>query len=186
MGFEHLLAALLMNAEEKRRNRRRMEEEAAARREEHAQERAIETYLAGKGYDRKRQRYLTGLAKSSLREDRREFMLLLGRPYCKEDFTIKWAVRAIAEREGWTFFDENDLYFDEEYYRLRGWLPLDADVIAICRERLEEQRRKEKIWQEWAHRNPKCMEVDVSPEFYDSEESFSLVVEEEYRKKQWK
>ena len=186
MGFEHLIAAWLISNREKKKKQRQIRGELETHRAEERQEQAVRQYLAGKGYDRKRQRYLTGLAKSSLREDRRVFSHILGRPYCEEDFTIEWAIRAIANREGWTYFRRDELIYDEEYCRLLDWMPPCREVIEKYEEEIRELERKEQIWHGWVERNPKCWETNISPEFYESEEVFALVVEEEYRKKRWK
>ena len=186
MGLEHLIVAWLLSNREKKRKKRQVIESAAVQREEKRQEQAVQQYLTEKGYDRPRQQFLTALAKSSLREDRREFSRILGRPYCEEDFAIEWAIRAIAEKEGWTFFRRDELIYDEEYCRLLGWLPPSREVIERFEEELTDLQRNEILWHGWVERNPKCWEVNISPEFYDSEEAFSLVVEYEHEKKQWK
>lgn len=187
MGFEHLIAAWFLSNREKKREKRQVVERTAAQREEKRQEQAVQQYLAGKGYDHKRQRYLTGLAKSSLREDRREFSRILGRPYCEQsDVAVEWAVRAIANREGWTYFRRDELIYDKEYCRLLDWMPPSREVIERFEDEVKDLKRKENLWQGWVERNPKCWDVNISPEFYDSEEAFSLVVEYEHEKKQWK
>lgn len=186
MGLEHLIAAWLISNREKKKEQQRIREEAAAQQAEKRQKQSVQQYLAEKGYDRCRQQFLTALTKSSLWEDRREFSRILGRPYCEEDFTIEWAIRAIANREGWTYFRRDELIYDEGYCRLLGWMPPCREVIERFEEEQKELQRKEQLWRGWVERNPKCWEVNISPEFYESEEAFSLVVAYEYEKKQWK
>lgn len=182
MGLEHLIAAWLTIYRGKKREKQRVIEETMARQEEEKQEQSVEQYLAGKGYNRRRQQFLTALAKSALREDRREFSRILGRPYCEEEVAIEWALRAIADREGWTYYRKDELIYDEEYCRLLGWMPPCREVIERFSEELKELQRKERIWRGWVERNPKCWEVKVSPEFYESEEQFAFMVDYEYEK----
>lgn len=184
MGFEHFLAALGANwyisSQEKRERQRRANEEMAERLAGITQKMTVEKYLNDKGYNRERQTELTRLARSGFAEDRKEFYRILGRPCADGDPSLEWALMAIADKEGWKYYEESYLIFDPEYCRLMGWEPLSAFSIESHQKYLDNILRREQMWQEWVSRNPKCMEANVAPDFYESEEKFALVVNAKY------
>lgn len=184
MGFEHFLAALGANwyisSQEKRERQRRANEEMAERLAGITQKMTVEKYLNDKGYNRERQTELTRLARSGFAEDRKEFYRILGRPCADGDPSLEWALMAIADKEGWKYYEESYLIFDSEYCRLMGWEPLSAFSIESHQKYLDNILRREQMWQEWVSRNPKCMEANVAPDFYESEEKFALVVNAKY------
>lgn len=184
MGFEHFLAALGANwyisSQEKRERQRRANEEMAERLAGITQKVTVEKYLDAKGYNRERQAELTRMARSGFAEDRKEFYRILGRPCADGDPSLEWALMAIADKEGWKYYEESYLIFDPEYCRLMGWEPLSAFSIESHQKYLDNILRREQMWQEWVSRNPKCLEVNVAPDFYESEEKFALVVNAKY------
>lgn len=184
MGFEHFLAALGANwyisSQEKRERQRRANEEMAERLAGITQKMTVEKYLNDKGYNRERQAELTRLARSGFAEDRKEFYRILGRPCADGDPSLEWALMAIADKEGWKYYEESYLIFDPEYCRIMGWEPLSSLSIESHQKYLANISRREQMWQEWVRRNPKCMEANVAPDFYESEEKFALVVNAKY------
>lgn len=180
MGFEHFLAVLGANwyisSQEKRERQRRANEEMAERLTGITQKMTVEKYLDAKGYNRERQAELTRLARSGFPEDRKEFYRILGRPCADGDPSLEWALMAIADKEGWKYYEESYLIFDPEYCRLMGWEPLSAFSIESHQKYLDNILRREQMWQGWVARNPKCMVANVAPDFYESEEKFALVV----------
>lgn len=184
MGFEHFLAALganwFISSQEKREQQRRANEEMAERMAGITRKMTVEQYLDTKGYNRTRQNELTRLAQSGFEEDRKMFYRILGRPCADGDLPIEWALRAIADKEGWSYYDETYLIYDPEYCKLMGLEPLSSSSIESHQNYLNNIRRREQMWQEWVRRNPKCLEVNVAPDFFESEEKFALVVNAKY------
>ncbi len=181
MGLEHLIAALgatwyIQHNEKKVKERWEKEIE----REHQAEiDREIEAkvYLSKKGYNTARQRDLTLMAQSILPEDRKEFAKILGRPYLKGDAALERALRAIADKEGWLYYDENELIYDAQYCSLAGWTAPPPELTRNHFKRIEEMRANEALWQTWAENHPECFAVNISPEFYESEEAFAHVVQ---------
>ncbi len=188
MGFEHLLAALgaswYVSSQEKK-VQKQMDREADLR--YRLQMNRLETlsqWLSTKGFNRVRQNELTRMMNSTLLSDKKEFAKILGRPCSANSASIANAVRFIAEKEGWIYYSEDDLFYDPEYRRISGWNRLSDEDVANHQKLVEERRYKEAIWQSWAQKYPRCMEANVSPEFCESEEQFALIVDYEFY--QWR
>lgn len=186
MGIEHLLASLcaswIISSRKKKEQRHREEAIYERRMSTLSREDKIKQYLEKVGCNKKRQNELARMARSTLLEDKEKFHRILGRPCCDNETSLTKALRAIADKEGWTYYDESDLMYDLEYCKIADLYPPSSEHIENHHIHITEMRRKEKIWQEWAAKHPKCIEARVSPEYYESEEQFALVVEHEYYK----
>lgn len=186
MGLEQLIGYLgatwFMSAREKEEQRRQAAAASAMVIADMNRETSVLKYIAAQGFDRARQRKLEALASSPEQEDQDEVTKLLGRPYCKTDVAIARAIRAIADKEGWRYYDEDMLVYDPEYCRLKGWPPVDQETIDAVKKRRDRERRNEARWLGWVERNPGCFDFDVSPEYYDNEEKFALGIDAAHRK----
>lgn len=178
MGLDQLIGYLgatwFMSAREKEEQRRQEAVANAQVLEDINRETSIQKYIAAQGFNRTRQRELEELARSNIQEDQDEVTKILGRPYCKTDVAITKAIRAIADKEGWRYYDEDMLVYDPEYCRIKGWPPVEQEAIDAVNRRRERERRNEVRWSGWVERNPRCFDFDVSPEYYDTEEKFVL------------
>ena len=186
MGLDQLIGYLgatwFMSAREKEEQRRQAAAASAIVIADMNRETAVLKYIAAQGFDRARQRKLEALASSPEQEDQDEVTKLLGRPYSKTDVAIARAIRAIADKEGWRYYDEDMLVYDPEYCRLKGWPPVDQEAIDAVKKRRDRERRNEVRWLGWVERNPGCFDFDVSPEYYDNEERFALGIGAAHRK----
>lgn len=186
MGLEHLIAALgatwFMSSQEKKAQRQQEAAANAAYLAEVDRQIAAKQYLARQNFNRKRQHELDQMARSIIQEDRTELAQILGRPYCNTDVAIERAIKAIADKEGWRYYDENLLIYDAEYCRLSGMVPLAKEVVDAHDNREKKRKRDEVRWKGWVERNPGCFEVNVSPEYYESEGQFILGIEAAYTK----
>lgn len=184
MGIDFLIASLgatwfLSSQEKKKQRRREMAAKAAYEASVDCQISAKQ-YLTTKNYNRSRQHDLGLLARSAIREDRGEFIQLLGRPYHKSDVAIERAIQAIADKEGWTYYDEFQLQFDPEYCRISGLTLPTKEMMNANASRENARRKNEVLWAEWVANNPRCFDIDVSPEYYESEEKFTQGIEAAY------
>lgn len=186
MGLEHLIAALgatwFMSSQEKKAQRQQEAAANAAYLAEVDRQIAAKQYLARQNFNRKRQHELDQMARSIIQEDRTELAQILGRPYCNTDVAIERAIKAIADKEGWRYYDENLLIYDAEYCRLSGMVPLAKEVVDAHDNREKKRKRDEVRWKGWVERNPNCFEVNVSPEYYKNEDDFALGIKAAYSK----
>ncbi len=65
---------------------------------------------------------------------------------------------------------------------LVGWTAPPPELTRNHFKKIDEMRANEHIWQKWAANRPECFIVNVSPEFYESEEAFTLVVQTAMKK----
>lgn len=143
---------------------------------------AEKNYFNSLGRNLSRQNELRRMGLSSLRSEREKFAHILGRPCNNTEVAVERGVRAIAEKEGWFYFDENEIYYDPVYCRIVNIPQMPQSLVDDWKYREIERREKEKEWQLWAKRHPHCFELNISPEYYKSEDTFALVVNTEYRK----
>lgn len=155
---------------------------------------AGEAYLNAQGYNRDRQRYLDSLVYSTVPEERMKFCRLVGRHvsptgrnlsdgfHIDESRDRMLALRQIALKEGWKYYDSGDLLADPVYTKLTGMKcnpninSLAPDWDAIAQEMNEETARKEV----WKDRCKHGHEVDVFPMDFGSEYNYQCAVRSEY------
>ena len=155
---------------------------------------AGEAYLNAQGYNRDRQWYLDSLVYSTVPEERMKFCRLVGRhvfptgrdlsdgSHIDEDRDRMLALRQIALKEGWKYYDSGDLLADPVYTKLTGMKcnpninSLAPDWDAIAQELNEETARKEV----WKDRCKHGHEVDVFPMDFGSEYNYQCAVRSEY------
>jgi hypothetical protein len=180
MAIEHLIAALgaswILSSREAKEERRQAQAYAATAAQEQKKTMSVSEYKEKRKFNQIRQNQLMRMGTSTLLSDRQEFAKILGRPCEKKEASVTRGVRAIAEKEGWSYYDENELYYDPEYCKIIGVPPLSSVLITDYENKEAERRKKEKVWQQWAARHPQCFRIAESPEFYDTEDSFALVV----------
>jgi len=178
MGFEHLVASVgatlyMRHKEKKKLQRQMLQENPWVKAREH-----IETT-----YNLARQKDLAQMAQSCLMEDRNMFARILGRPYEKGALSLERALRAIADKEGWQYYDENLLIFDAAYCQILGWPQPSLDMrLQYGRQRMKD-RQNETLWQNWVKNNPACFAVNLSPETFATEEDFAAAVRERVEKR---
>ena len=187
MGIDSLIAAigasLILSSKEAREQRLRERELDAFLARESARERMLSAFIQGKGFHRVRQSQLWRMGQSTLLCDRQEFAKILGRPCYDSNVSVERGIRAIAEKESWTYYKEEDLLFDPEYCKIMGLQIPEQYVLEDRKNQEAERRAKEEIWQLWAQRHPQCFIANVSPEYYETEEDFALVTKYEYSKR---
>ncbi len=176
------IATLIMGSREAREERQRNAQIDAYLANEERREREKNEYLHSLGFNRERQDWLHMLGRSTLLEERRQFAEILGRPCYNSEPSVERAIRAIADKEGWRYYNDSDLYSDPEYCRIVGALEPSKQEIENYEHSEKERRAQEQIWQQWAKRHPKCMKADVTPELYDTEDQFKYGVVMEYYK----
>lgn len=82
---------------------------------------AAQKYERSLCYNHRRQSELEMMVHSASREKREEFMRLVGHPLDRDNwYEVRSAIREIANREGWTYFDPAELAKDQKYNRLMG------------------------------------------------------------------
>lgn len=78
-------------------------------------------YMEEHGYNIEKQFEVTHLAMSADAKDREEFSRRLGRPYVYKDYwSHRDAVKEIAQKEGWAYYDSAKVHNDPEYQRIMG------------------------------------------------------------------
>ena len=78
-------------------------------------------YMESHGYNLEKQFEISFLATSANPKDREEFSRRLGRPYTYTDYwSHEEALREIAQKEGWAYFDRTKVYNDPEYLKIIG------------------------------------------------------------------
>ena len=155
---------------------------------------AGEAYLNAQGYNRDRQRYLDSLVYSTVPEERMKFCRLVGRhvsptgrdlsdgSHIDENRDRMLALRQIALKEGWKYYDSGDLLADPVYTKLTGMkcnpsinsLAPDWDAIA---QKLNEETERKEVWKD---RCKHGHEVDVFPMDFGSEYNYQCAVRSEY------
>ena len=155
---------------------------------------AGEAYINAQGYNRERQQYLWHLSFSLDEEEQLRFCRLAGRHVSstgrdlpngthvsmEEDRML--ALRQIALKEGWKYYEFGDLLSDPVYTKLTGMKcnpninSCAPDWDAIAQELNEETERKEV----WRDRCEHGREVDVFPMDYGSEYLYRIHVDGRY------
>ena len=155
---------------------------------------AGEAYINAQGYNRERQWYLEHLSFSLDEEEQLRFCRLAGRHVSstgrdlpngthvsmEEDRML--ALRQIALKEGWKYYEFGDLLSDPVYTKLTGMKcnpninSCAPDWDAIAQELNEETERKEV----WRDRCEHGREVDVFPMDYGSEYRYRVHVDIRY------
>lgn len=155
---------------------------------------AGEAYINAQGYNRERQQYLWHLSFSLDEEEQLRFCRLAGRHVSstgrdlqngthvsmEEDRML--ALRQIALKEGWKYYEFGDLLSDPVYTKLTGMKcnpninSCAPDWDAIAQELNEETERKEV----WRDRCEHGREVDVFPMDYGSEYRYRVHVDIRY------
>ena len=155
---------------------------------------AGEAYINAQGYNRERQQYLWHLSFSLDEEEQLRFCRLAGRHVSstgrdlpngthvsmEEDRML--ALRQIALKEGWKYYEFGDLLSDPVYTKLTGMKcnpninSCAPDWDAIAQELNEETERKEV----WRDRCEHGREVDVFPMDYGSEYWYRVDVDIRY------
>ena len=155
---------------------------------------AGEAYINAQGYNRERQQYLWHLSFSLDEDEQLRFCRLAGRHVsstgrdlpngthvsAEEDRML--ALRQIALKEGWKYYEFGDLLSDPVYTKLTGMKcnpninSCAPDWDAIAQELNEETERKEV----WRDRCEHGREVDVFPMDYGSEYRYRVHVDIRY------
>ncbi len=155
---------------------------------------AGEAYINAQGYNRERQQYLWHLSFSLDEDEQLRFCRLAGRHVsstgrdlpngthvsAEEDRML--ALRQIALKEGWKYYEFGDLLADPVYTKLTGMKcnpninSCAPDWDAIAQELNEETERKEV----WRDRCEHGREVDVFPMDYGSEYRYRVHVDIRY------
>lgn len=155
---------------------------------------AGEAYINAQGYNRERQQYLWHLSFSLDEDEQLRFCRLAGRHISstgrdlpngthvsvEEDRML--ALRQIALKEGWKYYEFGDLLADPVYTKLTGMKcnpninSCAPDWDAIAQELNEETERKEV----WRDRCEHGREVDVFPMDYGSEYRYRVHVDIRY------
>lgn len=155
---------------------------------------AGEAYINAQGYNRERQQYLWHLSFSLDEDEQLRFCRLAGRHVSstgrdlpngthvsvEEDRML--ALRQIALKEGWKYYEFGDLLADPVYTKLTGMKcnpninSCAPDWDAIAQELNEETERKEV----WRDRCEHGREVDVFPMDYGSEYWYRVDVDIRY------
>lgn len=155
---------------------------------------AGEAYINAQGYNRERQQYLWHLSFSLDEDEQLRFCRLAGRHVSstgrdlpngthvsvEEDRML--ALRQIALKEGWKYYEFGDLLADPVYTKLTGMKcnpninSCAPDWDAIAQELNEETERKEV----WRDRCEHGREVDVFPMDYGSEYRYRVHVDIRY------
>lgn len=82
---------------------------------------AAQQYVNQMNYNQERQHQLEMMVDSASIADRKEFDELLGRVVDRKNgYEKRAAIREIAEREGWRYFDPSELLKDPSYVKLIG------------------------------------------------------------------
>lgn len=82
---------------------------------------AAQQYINQMNYNQKRQHQLEMMVDSASIADRKAFDDLLGRVVDRKNgYEKRAAIREIAEREGWKYFEPSELLKDPNYVRLLG------------------------------------------------------------------
>lgn len=82
---------------------------------------AERAYIKEKGFNMERQHQLGMMVDSYRIEEREEFDKLLGRVVDRKDgYAKRAAIKEIAEKEGWTYFDPAQVCKDPRYVKMIG------------------------------------------------------------------
>ena len=78
-------------------------------------------YFVMKGFNQKRQYDLEMMVHSYDDNERKKFDDLGGHPFDRNDpYAVRAAVREIAKKEGWTYYDIKEVFNDSEFRRIIG------------------------------------------------------------------